>query len=70
MTTPNWSDGLNPKTGKPCPVRCVACGLTFITVQHYLHPSHHCAVNRHPSSRTKETNMNNNNHTSHDKAGA
>jgi uncharacterized Zn finger protein len=70
MTTLNWSDGLNPKTGKPSPVRCIACGLTFLTVQNYLHPSHQCAIMRHPSSRTKEPNMNNNNHTTHDKAGA
>jgi uncharacterized Zn finger protein len=70
MSAGTWSDGQNPKTGKPSPVRCVACDLTFITVQHYLHPTHRCAVNRHPSSRTKETNMNNNNHTTHNKAGA
>jgi L-ascorbate metabolism protein UlaG (beta-lactamase superfamily) len=70
MTTPNWSDGQNPKTGKPSPVRCVACDLTFITVQHYLHLSHQCAVKRHPSSRTKETTMINNNNTRQNKAGA
>jgi uncharacterized Zn finger protein len=70
MTATNCSDGLNPKTGKPRPVRCVACGLTFLTVQNYLHPTHQCAIMRHPSSRTKETTMNNNNHTTHDKAGA
>jgi hypothetical protein len=70
MTVTNCSDGLNPKTGKPRPVRCVACGITFLTVQNYLHLSHQCAVKRHPSSRTKETTMNNNNNTRQNKAGA
>jgi hypothetical protein len=70
MSITNWSDGQNPKTGKPSPVRCVACDLSFITVQHYLHPTHHCVVNRHPSSRTKENTMNNTNTDTQPKAGA
>lgn len=36
------------------PVTCVSCGITFISVLYYLHPTHRCAVTRHPSNINRE----------------
>jgi len=32
------------------PVNCIGCGITFMTVNAYLHPTHQCVASRHPSA--------------------
>lgn len=63
---PNWSE---PKTGAR-PIRCVACTVTFLTVAAYLHPSHKCATDRHPSNQSKGNNMKHTHNKPNTKAGA
>lgn len=66
-------DGPNlkePKTGDRRPVNCVACDVTFIRVEFYLHPTHRCVADRHPSNRTKEPFMKHSHNSPTDQAGA
>lgn len=63
---PNWTE---PQTGAR-PIRCVACTVTYLTVNAYLHPSHKCATGRHPSNQPKETTMRHTHNNPNTKAGA